>query len=254
MSPNHFLFGYHGNKKDDYHKFKEHINYEGINTIMELFAGSAAISFNIWKEYRDKFSYHLNDLDKNLYNIYNIIKHEDIDIIFDKINDIKNNIKSEQDFDMLFKKSDKTIYEIIYLHKGSSFRFGLFHKRALKKNIYKPTSQQKLFFEFIKQDYVHITNFDYKPLYDYHKNDPTNLIILDPPYLESCNTSYANKSTDCYEYLSTDIKDRPATIILPLEQTDVIKNLFKEYNIVIQWSKTYQITKKHITMFLISNY
>ena len=253
MVANHFIISFHGNKKNDYHKFKERINYENVEKIMELFAGSAAISFNIWKEHGDRFTYHLNDLDKNLYNIYNIIKNEDIDIIFDKINDVKTNINSKKDFETLCKKSNKTIYEIIYIHKGSSFRFGFFNKRVLKKKLYKATSEQRLFSKFIKQDYAHITNFDYKSLYDYHKNDRNTIIILDPPYLESCNTSYAHKSTDCYQYLSIDIKNRPAAIILPLEQTENIKNLFKDYNIVTEWPKTYNITKKQVTMVLISN-
>jgi site-specific DNA-adenine methylase len=54
---------------------------------MELFAGTSAISFNIWKEYGDKFTYHLNDLDGDLYNMYKLLKEENIDVIFDKIND-----------------------------------------------------------------------------------------------------------------------------------------------------------------------
>jgi site-specific DNA-adenine methylase len=253
MVANHFLFSYHGGKRNDYHKFKEYIDYEGINTIMELFCGSSAISFNIWKQYGDKFSYHLNDLDSDLYNIYKLLKEENIDVIFYQINLVKEKIKSKEDFDMLFKKSDKTIYEIIYLHKGSSFRYGRYHKRALTTKKYKPTSEQRLFSDFLKCDYTHITNFDFRYLYEYHKTDKHVLLILDPPYINSCNTEYVHKSTDCYQYLSEDIKNRPATVILPLEQTDVIKNLFKDYNILVEWNKTYQITKKQVTMFLISN-
>jgi site-specific DNA-adenine methylase len=254
MAPNHFIISYHGNKKDDYHKFKKNINYEGINTIIEPFCGTSAISFNIWKEYGDKFTYHLNDLDGDLYNIYKLLKEENIDDIFDKINDVKKKITSKEDFNILFKNSNKTIYEIIYMHKASSYRFGFYHKRVLQKKLYKATSEQRLFLEFLKCDYVHITNLDYKPLYDHNKNDPTNLIILDPPYLESCNLGYAHKSTDCYHYLSEDIKNSQARVLLPLEQNNMVLNLFKEYYILVEWLKTYQMTKKQITMILISNY
>lgn len=250
---NHFLFCYYGNKRKDYKHFKDNICYDNVKTIVEPFGGSSAISFNIWKTYNNKFSYHINDLDENLYNIYKILKEETIDHIFDKINDVKDTIKSKEDFEQLYKKSNKNIYEIIYLNKGSSFRYGRFHERALTKKLYKPTIEQRLFSQFIKQDYVHITNEDYKISYDFHKDIKDTIIFLDPPYLLSCNQGYAHRSTDCYEYLSKDIKERKATILLPLEHNDIVLLLFKHYNIIAEWSKTYQITKKKITMTLITN-
>lgn len=250
---NHFLISYYGNKRQDYQHFKDNISYDNVKTIVEPFGGTAAISYNIWKTYNNKFTYHINDLDENLYKIYKILKEESIDHIFDKINDVKNNIKSKEDFEELCKKSDKTIYEIIYIHKGSSFRYGMFDNRALTKKQYKPTIEQILFSEFIKQNYVYITNEDYKISYDFHKNNNDSIIFLDPPYLKSCNQAYKHRSTDCYEYFSEDIKDKEATIYLPLEQNDIVLNLFKDSNIISEWNKIYKITHKKVTMILISN-
>lgn len=250
---NHFLFSYYGNKREDYKKFKDNICYDNVTNIVEPFAGTAAISFQIWKIYKNKLIYHINDLDNNLYNIHKILKEEDIDHIFDKINEVKSTIQSKEDFEQLCKKSDKTLYEYIYIHKGSSFRYGRFHERALTKKIYKPTIEQRLFSQFLKQDYVYITNEDYKICYDYHKDNKDTIIFLDPPYLQCVNTGYKHRSTDCYEYLSEDIKERQATILLPLEQNDVVLNMFKDSKIILEWNKIYKITKKKVTMILISN-
>ena len=250
---NHFIISYHGNKRKDYHEFKDNICYDNVKNIIEPFAGSCAISYNIWKIHKDKFSYHLNDLDSNLYNMYKILKEEDIDYIFENINKVKDNIHSKEDFEKLCKKSNKTIYEIIYIHKGSSFRYGRFHERALTKKKYKPTTEQKLFSEFIKQDCVYISNEDYKISYDNHNDIKDTIIFLDPPYMNSCNTEYAHRSTCCYQYFLEDIKDKQAIIYLPLEKNDIVLNMFKDSKIIIEWSKTYKITKKKVKMILISN-
>jgi site-specific DNA-adenine methylase len=250
---NHFIISYHGNKKDDYKHFKDDICYDNVKNIVEPFCGSSAISFQIWKDYKDKFSYHLNDLDTKLYNIYKILKEQSIDHIFDKINDVKDTIKCKEDFEELCKKSNKTIYEYIFINKGSSFRYGRFHERALTKKIYKATTEQRLFSEFLKQDYVHISNEDYKISYDFHKNNKDTIIFLDPPYINGFNTAYKHRSTKCYEFLSEDIKNKQAIIFLPLEKNDIVLDMFKDSKIIIEWNKIYKITKKKVTMILISN-
>lgn len=250
---NHFIISYHGNKRQDYHEFKNNICYDNVKNIVEPFAGSCAISFNVWKIYKEKFTYHLNDLDSNLYNIYKILKEEPIDHIFNKINEIKSSINSKENFQELCKKSNKTIYEIIYIHKASGFRAGGYDKRTLQKKLYKPTKEQRLFSDFLKQDCVHISNEDYRISYDFHKNNKDTIIFLDPPYLLSCNQGYKHQSTHFYKYLSEDIKNKEAIIFLPLEQNDIVLNLFKDSKIISNWFKTYQITKKQVRMILISN-
>ena len=105
----------------------------------------------------------------------------------------------------------------------------------------------------MKQGYVHISNDDYKISYDNHKNNKDTIIFLDPPYINSYNMAYTHCNTTCYEFLSENIKERQATILLPLEKNDIVLNLFKDSKIILEWSKTYNITKKKVTMILISN-
>jgi site-specific DNA-adenine methylase len=254
MVAHHFICGYCGNKKNDFPFFKDYINYDGIDTIIEPFCGSSAISYLIWKIHGNKFNYYLNDLDNDLYNIYQLLKNEPIDIINNKINDIKNTIKSKEDFKILFKKENKTVHEIIYLRKASTFANGIFDKRSLtyKKQII--SSEKRIFAEFIQQPNVYISNIDYKEVYNQHKNNENCIIFLDPPYLKSCNSEYKHRSTDCYNYLTTDIQNKAATILLTLEKTDEIDNIFKNYKFLIEWKKKYQMVGNRITnMLLISN-
>ena len=66
----HFIFPYAGNKRNEYKHFKDYINYDGINNIVEPFCGTSAISFNIWLEHKGRFNYYLNDNSQLIYDTY----------------------------------------------------------------------------------------------------------------------------------------------------------------------------------------
>ena len=82
---NHFIYSYNGNKRNEFKYLNTVIDdIDKYDTIIEPFCGSSAISFNIWLKYPDK-KYILNDNDKDLINLYNLIKNEDIKAIFSVI-------------------------------------------------------------------------------------------------------------------------------------------------------------------------
>jgi hypothetical protein len=249
---NHFIFSYVGNKRKEFQTFNQYIKYEGIKDIIEPFAGSASISFNIFKEHGNKFNYHLNDNDENIYKTYNLLKTENIEDIFVKLNEIKSTIKDKEDFLKLYKKENQNIYEYIYIRKASSFRLGLF--RDLSKNNFKPTKLLLEFVEFIKSSNVFITNDDWAKLYDKYKDDDKSIIILDPPYLASCNSFYGNFTTNIYEYLyENSIEKNKSNIYLILENIWMINMLFRESNKLIEYNMEYSISRKNTSHILIYN-
>ena len=46
-----FIFSYEGNRRREFQTFNEYIEYDGIRDIIEPFAGSASIPFNIFEEH-----------------------------------------------------------------------------------------------------------------------------------------------------------------------------------------------------------
>jgi site-specific DNA-adenine methylase len=251
---NHFIFPYAGNKRKEFQIFNEYIKYDGIISIIEPFVGSAAISFNIWKEHGNKFNYYLNDNDKHIYETYLLLKKENIEDIFKKINDIKKTVKTKEDFLKIYKKEEHSIYEYIYFRKASSFRLGLFDEQAISKSDYKPTKLLLEFVEFIKLSNVFITNDDWSISYNKYKDDDKSIIFLDPPYIASCNTMYGSYSVNMYEYISeNNIKNNIGNIYLILENIWIIKMLFKENNILVEYDKKYEMSKKKTSHILISN-
>jgi hypothetical protein len=69
---NHFYISYNGNKRNEAENFYNSIVLSQIKTIIELFAGTSAISCFIWTKNQD-LKFMLND---------NIIKYEMYNIIY----------------------------------------------------------------------------------------------------------------------------------------------------------------------------
>ena len=112
---NHFIFSYVGNKRNETENFLNNIKLDHIKNIIEPFCGSSAISFAIWLEHQDKFNYYLNDSDKQLIEVYNIMKNEPIEEIEKNVNEFSKNIKNKDDWLYELKNNDKTVYSHIFL-------------------------------------------------------------------------------------------------------------------------------------------
>ena len=247
----HFIFTYAGNKRNEFKEIINNVDFKDVKNIIEPFAGTSAISFNIWKIHKDKFNYYLNDNSKDIYNIYELFKNEDGNDIIDKINVIKNGIKCKEDFMFLFKNK-KDVYDEIVIRKMSSFRYGLF--KGISNSDYKLTKLQLEFIEFIKCPYVYISNNDWIELFKEFKHNENSIFFLDPPYLNSCNDFYSNKDVNIYEYLYYNkIKEFKSHIFLILEDIWIIKLLFQDNKILNTYNKEYSISKKKTSHILIYN-
>ena len=73
---NHFLFSYPGNKRKEINDIIPFFELDNIDTIIEPFCGSAAVSVYLAKQYPLKYKYILNDSNPNLFRLYNIMKDQ----------------------------------------------------------------------------------------------------------------------------------------------------------------------------------
>lgn len=259
---NHFFISYRGNKRNEYKELKEFINFDNIKNIYESFCGSSAISFNIWKDAKDKFNYYLNDNDENLIYLYNYFKNNNIDDIYLKLNEIKETIKNKKDYDELrnkinfnkvsFKINEETVIYYLFFNKCYSIRAGLYPQKISTSPI-KYNKELLLFVEFIKSPNVFITCDNW--IKDF-KDDKENLYIYDPPYILSDNNFYNNldKSNNVYEYFyNNNIRNFKCKIIFILENNWVINLLFKDF-IKHNYDKKYEVSKIKTSHNIICNY
>jgi len=246
MNNNHFFYSYSGNKRNEYKYLKDFFNFDDIKDIYECFCGSSAISFLIWKEYKNNFNYHLSDNDANLINIYNYYKNNDINDIYLKLNEIKNIYNNKKDYDNLRKEinfntidfilTDDNIIYYIFFNKCYSIRPALFNPKQSIRDL-KPNKELN----------------DWK---DNFKDDKKNLYIFDPPYILSENSFYNNldKNNNIYEYFYNNyIGNFKCKILFILENNWVINLLFKDF-IKYIYEKKYEISKRKTTHCIINNY
>ena len=253
---NHFIFSYVGNKRNETQNFINNIKLDNIKNIIEPFCGSSAISFATWLEHQDKFNYHLNDSDKQLIEVYNIMKNETIEEIENNVNEFSKNIKNKDDWLYELKNNDRTIYSYIFFKKFSGLgRYGFYPND--KKNVYnfKITKETRQFIEFLKQPYVHIAHGDWFEVFEPFKNDETALFMIDPPYIMSCNDFYSDRKLNMYQYFyDNKIESNKSHIYLILEDHWILRMLFANNKILLKYAKQYQVSIKETNHIIIYNH
>jgi len=236
----HLYFSYTGNKRKEYKYIKDKFNFDGIKNIIEPFCGSAAISFNIWLEYGDKFNYYINDNDIKLIEIYKLFEITAADIIYEKLTNIHKNITNKEQFVELHINKNKNIYEYLTILKLSGIRLGWYNGKRVN-NVFKYYSPLQLkFLEFLKSDYVYISNNDWYEIFDKYKNDATTIFIFDPPYINRDNTLYRKPSLNVYNYFkNNNINTFNSKIYFMLEDIPEIRELFETNTIYEPYEKKY---------------
>ena len=183
---------YFGNK---YKLLSQIFNYfpKEINGFYDLFGGSGVVSLNVKAN-----KYYLNDLDKTIYDFYNLFKDDNIlfkmkDIIY-KYNFINLNNKENENkipFDNLKNSvnKNKDVLELYVLSVFSfcyAFRFnskGEFNSsvgnRCLSDDKIKAIKYMQ---DFITKQNVKLSNKSYLDFIDFEEND---FVYLDPPYSQT---------------------------------------------------------------------
>jgi hypothetical protein len=258
----HTLMSYAGNKFNEYENFKDKIKFDGIRNIVEPFCGSASISFRIWLEYGNKFNYYINDKNKDILNYFDFHKKTNLNEFIEKFNIEKKQYDTQEKFKELYNEwcIDKDIYKLIILNKLSSFlcitclNIGKNTKIQPLKTKSKINKYQMKFQEFLNSPNVFISNEDWEEYYNKFKDDNTNLMIFDPPYIKSNNTNYNEdcRELNVYDELK-DIKENKAKSYFILEEIEEIKELFKEWNKSEKYKKKYNRSKRETFHIVYSN-
>jgi hypothetical protein len=257
----HFVFQYKGNKHTEVDNIITSIDFANKKTIVEPFCGSSAISFNIYKIYKDNFQYILNDLDNGLYKYYMFIKYnlqcyEDFE---DNLNRVSQEFLQHNDkkkFYIEIHKNNRDIYDYIFCKKHNGLGIdGLCPPdKRIAKTKFKLSQEQKDFFDFIKSSNVKIFNGEWYDIYNKYRELEDCILILDPPYAFSCNTFYIDKNIDnIYTRLSSTFYINKCTFYLIIQDLWIMRILFKDFKILDCYDKHYQLKHKKTYHIIISN-
>jgi len=262
MKQNHFYIPYLGNKRNEvvnlYNKIEKYILNDEVNYIVEPFCGSCSISYYIWLKNKDnnKITYILNDNNKYLYEMYLILKDDN------KIKEFENIIKEKIIYINKEKEKyknvckEENIYGWFIKHKYYYIHPSLFPSKRLCMFDNEINLKKYPIYEFFNKANIKYNLDDGLNIYKKYKDNIKAFIILDPPYIISCNIDYENQidmKKNIYDYLYFNkIDNEKAKIYLILEDNFIIRILFND-NIINSYDKKYAKTQKKTNHLLISN-
>jgi site-specific DNA-adenine methylase len=256
---NHFIISYPGNKRDEVERIYNNLNLDDITTICEPYCGTSALSFYVSLKHPKKFKYILNDNDKNLIELYNLMKNKKKLLAFiKKINkrcfDKNNNFISKEDYKTIIQ--EKTFESWFIGHKFYSIRHSLYPLKDHKTPLNLETLEQIPIINFLRTEDIIIKNMDALDLIKEYQTKKDYFLFIDPPYIRTSYDFYSDQaSCSIYEYLyNNPITNFSCLCVLVVEDIWIIRLLFKSLeDKFIKYNKLYQLTKKQTNHLLIKN-
>ena len=258
---NHYFTSYAGNKRKEIKDIMPFINLDDITTIIEPFAGSAAMSYYISTLYPNKFKYILNDNDKINYDLYNISRDtertEDFNNKINKLIEEFNTYTDDINRKIFYNSIDsKTLEGYIFCAKYYAIRAGLCPMISRLKNIKPYKLQDYPIYDFYNNEDITYENIDGVEIINKYNQDDNKLFLIDPPYLASCNDYYNNKDVNIYDWIYHNkpfLLNSNNKILFILENVWIIKLLLSDFKILLEYDKQYQTSKKKTTHMVYSN-
>jgi site-specific DNA-adenine methylase len=244
-----------GNKTNDIKYFSDFFpNMNSFDTVVEPFGGSFAISVYFFNKGIKKF--HINDNDKQLYYLYNnpFLYKEETNKFLEHAKENKEKMKANEILDT-FLFSSKEMKEMI---KNNFIIRGNFFKHPKTR-----IEDSDIHIKILTNPYTIISCCDYKCILDKYYNEEKAFVFIDPPYLFQDNSGYMKQreNNDISEYIIEILKfmdECYCKCMLVINKMNLINYLLQSYykklNIVCEYTKVYQMSRKKNIHYVITNY
>jgi site-specific DNA-adenine methylase len=251
IKKNHFFFGYCGNKRQEvdhiYNALQPCLN--SIDTIVEPYCGTSAVSFYIALKHPKKFTYILNDNNVMLIKLYEVAKDEQKfnDLIL-SLNETMIGIDKAK-----YKSLDNNSLEGFIIHnKIFNIQPGLFPLNYIHKPEPFNFLRDVPIVQFLRNENVILQCGDALTLFSRYKNETNVLQFVDPPYVSADNSTYKSPDTNIYEALfHQNIDSMDSKICLCLANNWIIKLLFQHNHQNEEYDKQYQNSTKRKTKHIV---
>ena len=225
-----------GSKQVDIRHFSKYLPLD-IKSVVEPFGGSFAVSKWFYKD-TNKYNFHINDLDEEVYYIYKNYK---------EYLDVMNQLY--QKFD---KSQGRNVKEyLMSLDVNNHIRNYIIKNTIINTYVFSvSTSDNFCAAEYDILNNSKITNEDYKTILEQNKDDEDAFIFLDPPYLFSDNNGYIPQSKDIdatyiLPYILEYLKSAKCKVMLIINKLGILEYLFKKI-IKSEYQRVYQMSNKKV--------
>ena len=143
--------------------------------------------------------------------------------------------------------------DFIISSKYYNIRPGLYPTFSRIKQIKKFNFSDYDIYNFINNENIVFKNDDAINVINEYKDNKKVMLILDPPYLQTCNDFYQDKNMNIYEWLyNNNINNFKCSVYLILENIWIVKLLFQNNKKYEPYYKKYETTKKKTEHIIIT--
>lgn len=247
---NHFFFGYSGNKRNEVVPICDVLDksLDSIDTIIEPFCGTSAVSFYIAMKHPKKYTYILNDNNPYLIELYKVAKDENkFSSLIESLNNKVINIDKQK-----YNALEPSLTRFIIHNKIKRIRAGLFPLNYKPKPELFNSLRDCPIVQFLRNENVILSCGDALTLFQTYKDSSNVLMFIDPPYINSDNTFYINPDCNIYEYLiDNNMDSMNAKLCMCLENSWIIRLLFKHNKMSKEYDKSYDNASRRKTTHII---
>ena len=221
-----------------------------INNYYEPFIGGGSIFFHINNNYDIKKNF-INDLDKDLINVYKCIKNNKVELLRE-LNKL-NKLRTKNNFNNLIEKFNKNKYGnvlkcaiYIYMTKRSyNGNLNYWKNKNIKPNYSNNNSKINIFNKNNIEQISHLLNkkikinkLDYITFLNKNKPKKGDFVFIDPPYLLLYAKQYYKYvfSLEDFEKLKNEcdkLNKNKVNFMLTLNYDIKLKKMFKNYKIKV---------------------
>ena len=249
----HFIFSYAGNKRQEVEVIYKHLLLDEIDTIVEPFMGTAAMSYYISTQHPLRYRYILSDIDPMLIALYRAMMdpvladqlNQEVNAMIDEFNAYTSDAPRKIWYTAQIKPRN-TLASYVFFNKYATFRYGVYPMMNRLRQIAPFDLTTAPIYQFLTTENVTLMEQDAIEAIKAHRDEPRTLLLLDPPYIATCNDFYSlARNMNIYEWLyHNNINNMPARVILILENIWINRLLFQNNTIHDPYAKQYTLSGK----------
>lgn len=228
---------------------------EDIGSYIEPFGGGAWVLF-----YKEKWANIevYNDLDNNLYNLFNIVKYHTNEFVkeYTLMINSRKLFKEMLEYRPLtdIQKATKFFFLLQRSYSGKREQFGYVKKSQSSAITSQENIINRVYSTALRLNKVIVENLDFEEIFRRYDTKEA-FFYLDPPYSKGCGYDVTSTKNFDHKRLKSCLDNLEGRWLLSYDDSDAIRELYKDYKIIeVSRNNTFSKKGSQYKELLIKNY